>query len=571
MESMSSVPDSGWRNSGTLAAVLLCLVCAGVFGFAVRVTPLYEDALHYLSLADHLAAGAGYRSSILHFPDLMQPPLYPVLVALFSKLLPSSHAAAIVVCLLAHLLSLGALYRLHGIAWGGRGRLVTVAIGAAHPVVAIGGQLLLEPLFLCLLGWGVYLALRGLQLGKSRHAAAAGALLGLALLTRSEAVLSFAVLCGLGLLWRAPPGVRARWLAGLGAAAALFVVPYGLWMKARLGTFEVLPKVRYNVVYADVAERLAWTPEEERSTERDLRVFFTLMPDQSDFVLNHAFAHPGFDPRGLLPQRAQAGRGAIATRLRSALHVARDIATDSLLRLGGLNPLGLALFVAGLWAGLRRRPPDVLSGGDPAPIEDHGRRLMRATLLVLFAAHLLPALASGLDYTPRFLCASLYFTVPLLGGGTVVVAQRLGRRTGRAPQLLFGLGMALCVCYAACALNFVVTSAGGPVIRERLQSTLRTCAQQVPEGARVMADHSRYGYLRHGASFPVPYVRTQQELLAYIARHRIGYAVFDGRVLGKYPNPVVRGLLDPRNWPLTWVPLAGLFEKKDPIWIVKLQ
>lgn len=445
MESMSSVPDSGWRNSGTLAAVLLCLVCAGVFGFAVRVTPLYEDALHYLSLADHLAAGAGYRSSILHFPDLMQPPLYPVLVALFSKLLPSSHAAA------------------------------------------------------------------------------------------------------------------------------LFVVPYGLWMKARLGTFEVLPKVRYNVVYADVAERLAWTPEEERSTERDLRVFFTLMPDQSDFVLNHAFAHPGFDPRGLLPQRAQAGRGAIATRLRSALHVARDIATDSLLRLGGLNPLGLALFVAGLWAGLRRRPPDVLSGGDPAPIEDHGRRLMRATLLVLFAAHLLPALASGLDYTPRFLCASLYFTVPLLGGGTVVVAQRLGRRTGRAPQLLFGLGMALCVCYAACALNFVVTSAGGPVIRERLQSTLRTCAQQVPEGARVMADHSRYGYLRHGASFPVPYVRTQQELLAYIARHRIGYAVFDGRVLGKYPNPVVRGLLDPRNWPLTWVPLAGLFEKKDPIWIVKLQ
>src|SRR3712207_4173491 len=92
----------------------------------------HQDAVHYLSIAEHLARGEGYRSAIHLFPDLMQPPLFPLLIAGFMKVLGSSLLAARVVVVLSELGTLLLLYRIHTQVFGARGRVFTALCAAVY-------------------------------------------------------------------------------------------------------------------------------------------------------------------------------------------------------------------------------------------------------------------------------------------------------------------------------------------------------------------------------------------------------------------------------------------------------
>lgn len=636
------------RDGRLLGAVLgaACVACVAVALACIRAVPLlyYEDAVHYVSLGEGLASGRGFTSTVFRFPDLMQPPLYPALIALGSGVL-GSIGAAVAVCVGAAALTVIALVLLHREAFGeGRetGWAITAAVAAVYPNLAFGAALVLEPLFVCAIAWAAWLAVSGARRGAALRFAGAGLLLGLAFLTRSEAVITMAVLGALAIAWPGAARRRKALAAGaLAVALAAVLVPYGLWMKARLGAFEVLPKVRYNVPYADITHHMAWEPDEAKLGGREQRTFFTLMPDRATFVMNHAFEHPDFDPRPHFPRRAEERAGLAATARQLAGNV-RAVASDAIASAGTFHPVALALLVAGVWAGLRGGAPrarrsvdgagdgardgarDVGSGSSTAAArrdggvagegarEDEsssaasaafaassaasscassvpgssasstgsagsalglrGRRTAVLALLALAALHAGPAVVSGVDYDSRYLAASLLFAVPLMAAGAAILGARVRARVAGPMGRWAGLAIAalLVAAYGLATARLVRNAAGGPAVLARYEALTEATARHVREGARVMAEHSRYALLRRGHAFQLPYVRSLDELRDYVARHRIDTVLLDARTLRNNPSRVVRALRDPATWPPEWRLVQRLFDADLPAWIVRV-
>lgn len=561
----------------TLGALALCVLCSL---YCILRPPIlfYEDAVHYLSLGQSLAQGRGFRSDTLRFPDLMQPPLYPALIALLMRLGLSVVTAAVALCVASQALTVLALGWLSRLCFGARGVGLTLLIAALYPNLAFGAALVLEPLFLLWLALAVGLFMLSLRASDDARrsllaAAGAGLALGLALLTRPEAVITTAVLVLLGLLWPAPLGRRLRALGALGLLLALVLLPYGLWLKAQLGVFELIPKVRYNTALADIAGRLRWEPGEEALGGREQRVFFTLMPDSATFVMNHAFEHPGADPGAYFPLQARgAGQEGVGRRLVTLLRDAREVLTDGALRTLSFHPLALLLVALAVFAALRGRAgPDAPPLAPPQAAGAAGTAVARwrspdalltLALLLLCGLHLGPAVLSGVDYTSRYLAASLLFSVPLVSRGTSPIVDWLrARGAGRAACLLWAL---ILFGYGLGTARVARSCAGGPPGWARARAIEGAVRQHIPTGARVLAEHGRYAFLNGGAAIQLPYLRDPPELLAFLARHRVTHALIDSRTLQRNPSRTARALRDPAAWPPSFRLLSSLSFTGDP-------
>ena len=530
----------------SLPVLVAALVAAGVALFCLRRQPVlfYQDTVHYLSLGEHLARGDGFRSSLHFFHDLMQPPLYPLLIAAGIKLGGSALGAATVICLCAQAGTVVALVKLHTALWGERGRMLALVIAAVYPNLALGAILALEPLYVCELMWATWFVLWAAGSQKPMGVVAAGLLLGLALLTRSEALLSVVVLAVL-VVAVAKGGVarRAGWLLALATPIVAVLLPYGFWMRAHLGYFEVLPKVRYNLPLPDIMAHMAPEPGQDREDDPQSRAHWTLMPDHSTFVLNYAFEHPGFDPRPMYPRREAATKFSLLASVRNVLG-------DAVRNTGLLNPLAFVLLLAAAWRGWRER--------------EH--RLWVAAIMAQAALHLAPALASGEDYQSRYLAAALAFSVPLVSGGAGELVQRL--RSPRVAQV--AMAILLGAVYARHTWKVTASLRSPSIAPERLAAVDAASAELLPAGARVMANLNRYGYLRGGWSFVIPYFRDVGELRDYIAKNHVEFGIIDTLPLRKNPSPLVRRTLgDPTQWPPEWHRVRQLLPGDAPIEIVR--
>ena len=161
--------------------------------------------------------------------------------------------------------------------WGRRVALAALAIGAVYlPLIAVGLTLLSDPLFVVLMLAAVSAALRSRDQERPaagrRWAAVAGALAGLAWLTRSN---GGALLLPLGLLvWTARPRLRLRSLAApavMVAAALLVIAPWTIRNAIVLDAFVPVSDNAgytlagtYNPVAAhDAHFRGGWRPAQE--------------------------------------------------------------------------------------------------------------------------------------------------------------------------------------------------------------------------------------------------------------------------------------------------------------------
>ncbi len=539
------------------AAAPLALAAIGavlVGAWCIRAVPLlwHQDTCHYLELAASLARGDGYHSALNLFPDLIQPPLYPLALAALIRAGASPVGAATAICLGAAALTAVGLVRLHEALWGARGRLFAAAVGAASPVLALADGLESEPLFLLLALLALLAAIGALRRRSAAIAALAGLAAGGALLTRPEGVLVAAVLALLLAATGSGLGRAAR-VAAFGLALGAVATPYGLWVRARTGHFEVLPKLRFNRLLADVTAALPDEPGVPLAA-KEMRALNSLMPDHATFILSRAFEDPGFDPRPLFPRVARSAAGRAIDLLRHD----REVLSDAARRTGLLHPLALALSIAAFVAGTRRA----------RPVET---RVGVVALALLAFALLLPALLAGDAYELRFLAGATLFSLPLVAGGATLVADAVARRAGRPLAVEALLATLLFAAFAALTTRLAVTNAGGPASHERSSLITDACRRLLPEGARVVADHARCGWLAHGASLQLPTVDDLGALGDYLAAHRARYLLLDGRTLRRNPSAPVRGLIDPATWPRGWRALATLPPVGgDPLYLVEL-
>ncbi len=189
------------------------------------------DFFYYHGIANLLADGRGFIDPFLSkashpYPSALHPPLWPLTLAAASKLGADSFLAhRLVGCLIGAgvVALLGLLGRR---AAGERAGLLAAGIAAAYPtLIAADGSLMSESLYGLFLAAALLLAYRLLDRPSAARAAALGAALALAALTRGEALLFIFVLA-LPLAWRGGGSGRALRLAAPLVAAALVISPW---------------------------------------------------------------------------------------------------------------------------------------------------------------------------------------------------------------------------------------------------------------------------------------------------------------------------------------------------------
>lgn len=217
MDQASDTPPPAARVT-PLAAIWAAAVIARLafIWLEPKTAPVADETMWLMALTRIRAA---HFSPFSNFP-IFNPPLYPYFLAAthaaFGSLLAIKVAQALVSSLL-----IPAVYRVALKVFGGRSAVAAACFAAFYPeLIWYSAHFWCETLFLSILWWAIERALSTDETSSVRTAAFAGALFGLAVLTR-ETILYLIPLVAIWLAWASP---RKRPALAFTLLAATFVV-----------------------------------------------------------------------------------------------------------------------------------------------------------------------------------------------------------------------------------------------------------------------------------------------------------------------------------------------------------
>ncbi|MGI8462347.1 MAG: glycosyltransferase family 39 protein [Solirubrobacterales bacterium] len=331
-----------------LGAILVVALILRLGALAIEsgYEPVFDSA-DYDRHARSIAAGDGYPQTVIaeNGPSAFRPPLYPYMLG-GVYLIAGDEAgldAGRALGALLGVLAVACVYAIGGLIWGVRVGLLAASLAAIFPPLVLAHLALVsEPLFLALmLSMVVCTLLARREGGNWRWALAAGALCGLAAMTRSNGAL-LAIPAAIG-VWTALPRFSLASLAAPAAvvlATVLVVVP---WTVRNAGAFDAFVPTNTQTGYGisgafndDARDRAGYTatwvlPE---ATERYRDLFDRADLDERELdselrsrALSYAGENPGFvveatllnfarsfsalgqEPEATLADRAQLGLG----------------------------------------------------------------------------------------------------------------------------------------------------------------------------------------------------------------------------------------------------------------------
>jgi 4-amino-4-deoxy-L-arabinose transferase-like glycosyltransferase len=227
--------------------VRLAAIVAG--GVALRALYLFTIARDVTGIGDWhfyhwqanlIANGRGFLDpyALLNgdtVPSAGHPPLYPLVLAGVSKLGGTGELSHRALGLILGAITIVLIALLARRAAGDRAGLIAAAIAAVYPaLIAADGALMSESLYGLLVAGALLACWQLMERPGPWPAAAAGALIALAALTRSEALLLIPALV-IPLAWRAGPA--AHWVR-IAAAVGAFAVVLAPWTIRNATTFE---------------------------------------------------------------------------------------------------------------------------------------------------------------------------------------------------------------------------------------------------------------------------------------------------------------------------------------------
>jgi len=217
---------------------------AGITAGALVVRVLYTvligadtkgvgDFFYYHGIANLIADGRGFVDPFLStrahpYPSALHPPLWPLALAAGSKLGATSILAHRLLGCVPGAATVALIGLLGRRVAGERSGLLAAAIAAVYPtLIAADGSLMSESLYGAFVAAALLLAYRLLDRPAAGRAAALGAAIGLAALTRGEGLL-FLLLLALPLAWRGGSGGRWLRIGAAVAATALVIAPWAI-------------------------------------------------------------------------------------------------------------------------------------------------------------------------------------------------------------------------------------------------------------------------------------------------------------------------------------------------------
>lgn len=228
----------------------MVLIASLAIGLALRfftlgaVGVIETDGVRYVQIAH------AYRATGSAFDALFHP-LYPLCVALMEPVVGDAELAGRLVSVLAGAAMIVPAWALARALLGGPVAAVTALLLAVHPgLVRSSAAVLSESTYALLVVLGAYVGWRGLRQGPRLLLPLAGALFGLAYLTRPEGVLyAVGLLAAVGLAARRAPD--RSWLVAAGAGAlvafVLLAAPYVLYLRHVLGFWTLSGKVAHGL------------------------------------------------------------------------------------------------------------------------------------------------------------------------------------------------------------------------------------------------------------------------------------------------------------------------------------
>src|SRR3954471_23023258 len=226
----------GFRGTLALVALAALAIRTGAT-LRHRDYPVVGDALTFHIEGGFLAHGEGFRRVFEDVPTAEHPPLFVCLLALFTLLGGDGMLAQKLLLGLVGAVTVVLVGLLGRRVAGDRAGILAAGLAAVHPLLWLpGGALMSESLYGPLVVGSLLAACAYAGNRTPARAALVGALVGLAALTRGEALLLVPLLA-LATLVRAPLRGRVR-LAHLGALVAAFALVLAPWSIRNALTFD---------------------------------------------------------------------------------------------------------------------------------------------------------------------------------------------------------------------------------------------------------------------------------------------------------------------------------------------
>src|SRR4051812_36491456 len=221
-------PDAFELRLAAIAAVALAVrVVAAV---ATNDHLVQGDAMTFHQVAQHLADGDGFRQAFVDAPTAEHPPAWEVVLAAADRVGANGYLSHRLIGALIGTVTVVLVGLLGRRVAGARAGLFAAGVAAVYPILWTADvSLMSETLYGALVTATLLVALWFREAPSVKRGAALGAVIGLAALTRGEALLLVALLA-VPLAWRHPRALSASL-----AAFALVVAP---WTIRNLTTFE---------------------------------------------------------------------------------------------------------------------------------------------------------------------------------------------------------------------------------------------------------------------------------------------------------------------------------------------
>jgi 4-amino-4-deoxy-L-arabinose transferase-like glycosyltransferase len=297
-------------------SVPLILILA--VSLAVRIALMTNSSLiieneggEYAAIAENLLAGKGYVGlGSTGKPQLLFPPLYPFAIALISMLTTvNTELAARIISLVMGLGLVFVIFKLGTFMYGRSVGLISATLVGLHPLlVRLSISVQSEATYIALVFAGVYCSIKSIDGLKIRWLLGAGLCLGLAYLTRPEAVLLVLLLSGY--LCVVSYVTSHQWrtiLARIPLVVVVFAVlasPYVFFLHRHTGQIRIEGKSPVNYVIGQRVMSGMGVQEATFGVGDDLREFGVGMENINGYIIN-----PGkVDLSAMIPYVARAAK-----------------------------------------------------------------------------------------------------------------------------------------------------------------------------------------------------------------------------------------------------------------------
>jgi 4-amino-4-deoxy-L-arabinose transferase-like glycosyltransferase len=241
-------------RTGWLFLALSVSVAAAlrIFWLTTHSQIVNSDGAEYARCAENLLRGVGFVG-VWSRPEVIFPPLYPILIAIVNVLLHNSELAARIMSVVCGTLLPIPVFCLTRKLYGGHVALIAALLVSVHPIfLAISTTTFSESTYLILFVWALDWSFKALWGSDWKSGAIAGTFWGLAYLARPEAFVLEAVLvlalAGLGVVLRERRVGLWKAAAAAGIVFALLAAPYVFFLHAETGQFRLEGKSNYNYV-----------------------------------------------------------------------------------------------------------------------------------------------------------------------------------------------------------------------------------------------------------------------------------------------------------------------------------